>query len=199
MSPCSFVRSRQPCWRKIRSSVGIPNLRFHPLMGWGARARTSVATKARSRSFRAPIKKKKKKKESIESEIAFDSRLGSTSYRDIPLRYRGVSVRSIRERTHTHTHTHTYLHVHVHVLPPVVVKFHSMFPPHVALCANYIVDVYEWSINFWTTIKAFWFRGRSGSSKVFESRQRNHLRDVDTIERKIGFGYLILDYISIKC
>ena len=111
MSPCSFVRSRQPCWRKIRSSVGIPNLRFHPLMGWGARARTSVATKARSRSFRAPIKKKKrkkkeKKKESIESEIAFDSRLGSTSYRDIPLRYRGVSVRSIRERTHTHTHTH---------------------------------------------------------------------------------------------
>lgn len=44
ISPCSFVHFRLPCWRKVRSSVAIPNRRFYLLMGRGARARTSNPT-----------------------------------------------------------------------------------------------------------------------------------------------------------
>ena len=112
MSPCSFVRSRQPCWRKIRSSVGIPNLRFHPLMGWGARARTSVATKARSRSFRAPIKKKKRKKKEKKKRndrnrncIRFPPRLHLVSWYSVTVQGSFGAI-DTRENAYTHTHTH---------------------------------------------------------------------------------------------
>lgn len=194
MSPCSFVRSRQPCWRKIRSSVGIPNLRFHPLMGWGARARTSVATKARSRSFRAPIKKKKWKKiDRIRHEIAFDSRLGSTSYRDI--RYGTGEFRCDRyERERIHTHTRTYIHTYTYTY--MYSPLCSKIPFDVSAACSSLCQYCRciWMIDkfldnnqgFLVSRKIRFFQGLRVSTKT-------HLRDVNTIVRL--FECLILDYI----
>lgn len=135
---------------------------------------------------------KKNRSNQTRNCIRFPPRLHLVSW--YPLRYRGVSVRSIRERTHTHTHTRTYIHTYTYTY--MYSPLCSKIPFDVSAACSSLCQYCRciWMIDkfldnnqgFLVSRKIRFFQGLRVSTKT-------HLRDVNTIVRL--FECLILDYI----